>query len=146
MDIQNSVSILVENNSRIHILAADGGEMFLNARIVRDPTTGEKWLEVELDKTSSDFAGRPLQIAVFGQVGDCFSTQELAPEPAQEDVVCYFPASNPEVDFHGVFYLNGHPVVGQEYVDMLRDAVDRLVKRVTALENMPVYNGEVEDV
>lgn len=129
-NVRNSVSICVENGSKIYILSAEGEDMFSQARIVQDRETGERYLEVAMDGISDAFYDSPLHIAIFGEVDTVPYEQQLV--PSEDD-------SFDELDIQEWPPINGFPGSG-----ITKDEVQAMITE--ALANMPIYCGEFEDV
>ena len=156
MDNVNSVSILVENNSRYHILSAEGDGIISMARIVRDPKTDALYLDVMLDGSDEFFEGEYLRVAAYGDIEDVFEEQEIPPEDDAENVIGSFQSTLPEVNFRGrinasSLYANDRNIgvliehLDNDVVETMQRVID-LTLRVVSLENMPTYDGETEDV
>lgn len=76
--VKDNLSIYVEDGSRIHVLSANGTDVFRKVRIVQDQITGDKFLEVFFDSIPV----KPLRVLSLGELESLFDTQVLNTEAA----------------------------------------------------------------
>ena len=84
--VKDNLSICVEDGLCIHVLSANGENVFSKVRIVQDTTSGDKYLEVLFDSIPTD----PLRVLSFGEVETLFDKQIVdteALEVVAEDVI-----------------------------------------------------------